>query len=55
MTVANRKNVDALDLNINPTDTLLNQIELNREFIEHMLAKPEGNAEPQQKEGNNDD
>lgn len=47
--------VDNLDRRFTPSETLMSQIELNREFIEHMLAKPEGEAAQTTKEGNNDD
>ncbi|WPJ72214.1 hypothetical protein DEEACLCL_00197 [Salmonella phage CRW-SP2] len=40
-----RAGVDTIDLQLNPTDELLKQIDLNREFVEHMLAKPEGDAD----------
>lgn len=47
--------VDTLDLRFSPSETLMSQIELNREFVEHMLVKPEGEAEDNPEEGNNDD
>ncbi|AXY86395.1 hypothetical protein allotria_54 [Salmonella phage allotria] len=47
--------VDNLDRRFTPSETLMSQIETNREFIEHMLAKPEGEAVHTTKEGNNDD
>lgn len=50
-----RAGVDTLDIQLNPTDELLEQIEANYEFVEHMLAKPEGDADDNPKEGNNDD
>lgn len=50
-----RAGLDTLDLKSKPNKSLIKQIELNRDFIEHMLVKPEGEAEDQQEEGNNDD
>lgn len=50
-----RASSDSLDLRLNPTDELMAQIDLNREFVEHMLATPEGEAEDKPKEGNTDD
>lgn len=47
--------IDNLDLRFNPSETLLKQIELSRDFLEHMLAKPEGKADNKPEEGNNDD
>lgn len=47
--------VDNLDRRFTPTDTLMSQLDLNREFVEHMLAKPEGEADDNPEEGNNDD
>ncbi|ASD51293.1 hypothetical protein [Dickeya phage JA15] len=51
----NRAGVDNLDRRFNPTDVLMSQIELYREFVEHMLTKPEGEADNNPEEGNNDD
>ncbi|ARB12191.1 hypothetical protein HYP05_gp037 [Salmonella phage ST-W77] len=50
-----RSGVDSLDSQFKPSEVLIQQIETNREFIEHMLAKPEGEAVHTTKEGNNDD
>jgi hypothetical protein len=50
-----RAGVDNLDRRFTPTDTLMSQLDLNREFVEHMLAKPEGEADDNPEEGNNDD
>lgn len=50
-----RSGNDNLDHGFSPNETLLSQIELNREFIEHMMAKPEGEADNNPEEGNNDD
>ena len=50
-----RAGVDNLDRRFSPSETLMSQIELNRDFIEHMLVKPEGEAEDNPEEGNNDD
>ncbi|WDR21405.1 hypothetical protein PJM36_0120 [Salmonella phage vB_SenM_UTK0005] len=50
-----RSGVDSLDSQFKPSEVLIQQIETNREFIEHMLAKPEGEAAQATKEGNNDD
>ena len=47
--------LDNLDRRFNPSETLMSQIELNRDFLEYMLAKPEGEAEDNPEEGNNDD
>ena len=47
--------VDNLDRRFTPSETLMSQIELNRDFLEHMLVKPEGEAEDNPEEGNNDD
>lgn len=47
--------VDNLDRRFTPTDALMSQIELNREFVEHMLVNPEGEADDNPEEGNNDD
>ncbi|QIQ62331.1 hypothetical protein HYQ36_gp058 [Salmonella phage moki] len=50
-----RSGVDSLDSEFKPSEVLIQQIETNREFIEHMLVKPEGEAVHTTKEGNNDD
>ncbi|AFU64394.1 hypothetical protein [Salmonella phage SKML-39] len=50
-----RAGVDNLDHRFSPSETLMSQIELNRDFLEHMLVKPEGEAEDNPEEGNNDD
>lgn len=53
--LSNRIGMDTLDTRFNPTETLLNQLELNKPFIEHMLADRESKAEIEtEKEGNDD-
>lgn len=47
--------LDTIDLSFKPSETMMSQIELNRDFLEYMLAKPEGEAEDNPEEGNNDD
>lgn len=49
-----RAGLDTLDSNFTPSATLLEQLELNRPFIEQMLAKPESEATPDQEGIDND-
>lgn len=47
--------VDNLDLRFSPSETLMNQIDMNRDFLEQMLVKPEGETVDNPEEGNDDD